>query len=151
MHLAGLDSTWFAIQVKSRSEKAVASMLQVRCYGYVLPTYAPQRTGRVRPDAPISPGYVFCRVDEHVRSPIVTTPLVIRIVGYGNRPSPLRGVVGRVAGSGGASRLVVSVAVLNRSISGPKSRMTGSHHSPKVSSLSRLGFQRRTSCHGSFL
>jgi transcription termination/antitermination protein NusG len=153
MFLAGLTSAWFAIQVKPRLERVVASMLQAKGYDYLLPTYKPKPARRVRPDAPLFPGYVFSRFDERVHAPIITTPGVIRIVGYGKQPvcipaseidalrvisasgsyaepcpylrdgqmvrvtaGPLLGVVGKVVGSGEASRLIISVTLLNQSV-----------------------------------
>jgi transcription antitermination factor NusG len=155
MYLAGFSNAWFAIQVKPRLERAVASMLQSKGYEQLLPTYQPKLARRVRPDAPLFPGYVFSRFDERVHAPIITTPGVIRIVGCGKQPvcipepeiealralsasgsnaepypylrhgrtvrvtaGPLLGVVGKVAGSGEASRLVISVTLLNRSVAG---------------------------------
>jgi transcription antitermination factor NusG len=35
------------------------------------------------------PGYLFCRFGPEVWGPIVTTPGVIRILGAGNRPTPI--------------------------------------------------------------
>jgi len=40
-------------------------------------------------DRPLFPGYVFCRFDPKVRLPILTTPGVISVVGFGNEPAPI--------------------------------------------------------------
>ena len=41
------------------------------------------------PQAPLFPGYVFCRMNPHAHGLVVTTPGVIRIVGFGGRPVPI--------------------------------------------------------------
>jgi transcription antitermination factor NusG len=40
-------------------------------------------------NVPLFPGYVFCRLDEQNRLPVLTTPGVIRIIGNGKRPVPI--------------------------------------------------------------
>lgn len=38
---------------------------------------------------PLFPGYVFCRFDARQRLPIITTPGVVSIIGFGNEPAPI--------------------------------------------------------------
>jgi len=38
---------------------------------------------------PLLAGYVFCRFDPKQRLPILTTPGVVSIVGYGREPAPI--------------------------------------------------------------
>ncbi|MBI4874078.1 MAG: NusG-like protein [Acidobacteria bacterium] len=41
-------------------------------------------------DLPLFPGYVFCRFDPLYRLPIVTTPNVVSVVGFGGVPEPVK-------------------------------------------------------------
>ena len=84
------EPCWFAIQVKSGSELKIESVLKNKGYETFVPTYVPAGPGRrACPERPLFSGYVFCRFDPLVRAPIVTTPGIIQIVGYGKRPAPL--------------------------------------------------------------
>jgi transcription antitermination factor NusG len=81
---------WFAIQVKSRREKAVALALSVKGYEEFLPLYRRKRRKcNEATETPLFPGYLFCRFDSEVHGSIVTTPGVIRIVGFGSRSFPV--------------------------------------------------------------
>jgi transcriptional antiterminator NusG len=90
MVLSGFDKRWFAVQVKPRCEKSVAAILEGKRYDQFLPL-RPARFdgGRKQPDRPLFPGYVFCRFDSQVLGPIVTTPGLIRIVGFGSSPASI--------------------------------------------------------------
>ncbi|HYR82561.1 MAG TPA: transcription termination/antitermination NusG family protein [Terriglobia bacterium] len=90
MVLSRFDKAWFAVHVKPRFEKVVAAMLENKGYEQLLPT-RPGRSVRstFEMDRPLFPGYVFCRFDSKVRAPIVTTPGVIRIVGFGDGPAAI--------------------------------------------------------------
>lgn len=82
---------WVAVQVVPRNEARVAILLQSKGYESFLPTYKVRRkwSDRVRTlDMPLFPGYVFCRREE-AAGLIVATPQVIRIVGFGGKPSPI--------------------------------------------------------------
>lgn len=78
-------SEWFALQVKSRSEYQVASILRAKGYEEFLPARNAKKKG-LASQAPLFPGYVFCRMNLHAHGLVVTTPGVIRIVGFGGRP-----------------------------------------------------------------
>jgi transcription antitermination factor NusG len=83
---------WFAIYVKPRTEWCVAETLQSKGYEHFLPHYAcAPISGRRSKGSrlPLFPGYVFCRYDSTAKGLIVTTPGIIRIVGYGNAPIPV--------------------------------------------------------------
>ena len=80
---------WFAIQVKSGFELRIESALKEKGYETFVPTYQSHEVMRCRSEQPLFSGYVFCRFDPQVRAPIVTTPGVIKVVGYGNRPASL--------------------------------------------------------------
>jgi len=90
MALSIFQQAWFAVHVKRRSERSVAVILENKGYVQFLPT-RPGRSDRSAhgADQPLFPGYVFCRFDSSVRGPIVTTPGVIRIVGFGDGPAAI--------------------------------------------------------------
>jgi transcription antitermination factor NusG len=84
--------SWFALAVKPRFERAVARTLEMKGYEALLPVYLKQHgSGSHSPDteSPLFPGCVFCSFDVRRRSPILTTPGVIQILGDGNIPVPL--------------------------------------------------------------
>jgi transcription antitermination factor NusG len=83
------ESCWYAIQVKSGYEMKIESALKDKGYEAFVPTYRLHQPGRGRAERPLFSGYVFCRFDPLVRAPIVTTPGVIKVVGYGKRPASL--------------------------------------------------------------
>ncbi|MCU1241312.1 MAG: transcriptional activator RfaH [Candidatus Acidoferrum typicum] len=83
---------WFALQVRMRHETGVADHLQGKGYEWFLPLYKAQRrwSDRVKEvQAPLFPGYLFCRFNPHDRLPILKTPGVTQIVGYNHVPVPV--------------------------------------------------------------
>lgn len=83
---------WYALQVRSRKESYVASQIQGYGYECLLPTYKSIRkwSDRVKElEQPLFPGYLFCRFDFQNRRPVVTTPGVLQIVGYGRTAIPV--------------------------------------------------------------
>lgn len=85
-------ASWFALHVRPRREKSVASSLQDRGYDTVLPLYRARRTwsGKNRDvELPLFPGYLFCHFDVNNRLPILTTTWVDSVVGIGKIPSPI--------------------------------------------------------------
>jgi transcription antitermination factor NusG len=88
MSLSADRPNWFALQVRTNRERQVSQMLRSKGYEEFLPI------GRGRNDsrshaAPLFPGYVFCRIGPKVHGLIVTTPGVIRIVGFGGKPASI--------------------------------------------------------------
>ncbi len=81
--------SWFALQVRTRHESGVASLLAGKGYEFLLPQYT-RRTrwsDRIKEaESPLFPGYLFCRFDAQDRLPILTTPGVIQVVGYNRLP-----------------------------------------------------------------
>lgn len=81
---------WYAIRVRSHSERATASILRIRGYEEFLPVnnrcraLEGQEAGR-----PLFPGYLFARFDLRERHEIQQIPRVVRIVGIGNTPVPV--------------------------------------------------------------
>jgi transcription antitermination factor NusG len=85
-------SKWFALQTRSRAERLVESVLEGKGYEPFLPVYQRSRQWSDRQkklDAPLFPGYLFCRLDPEQRMPVLTTPGVLSIVGSGKTPEPI--------------------------------------------------------------
>jgi transcription antitermination factor NusG len=83
---------WFALNAKFRYEDFVATHLRGKGYEVFLPVYTTRRrwSDRVKEvEAPLFPGYLFCRFDVTNRLPILTTPGMIQIVGFGKTPTPV--------------------------------------------------------------
>ena len=81
--------SWFALRIRSRWENATSELLQGKGLETLLPTYTIKRRWSDRykvVEAPLFPGYVFCRFDIHNRLPVMITPGVISVVGRGKTP-----------------------------------------------------------------
>jgi transcription antitermination factor NusG len=79
----------YAIQVKSRYEMTTAALLRLKGYDPFIPTYHVRRRWSdryVSLEAPLIPGYVFCRFDVKYRLPLLCTEGVQGIVGAGKSP-----------------------------------------------------------------
>jgi transcription antitermination factor NusG len=88
----GEEYPWFAVQVQTRYEKAVAKSLRSRGLDDFLPTYRCTRrwSDRLQKiEMPLFPGYVFSRFDINDRLPVLTIPGVIGIIGAGKLPQPV--------------------------------------------------------------
>ena len=82
---------WYALQVRPRTERFTAQLLNQKGYEPFLPTYLRKRrwSDRVKVlSQPLFPGYLFCRLDPLVRLPVLKTPGVISVVGVGKEPIP---------------------------------------------------------------
>src|SRR5437867_5062512 len=80
---------WYAIQLGPQCEKLVAMQLRNKGYEEYLPMYRSRRrwSDRVKEiQLPLFAGYIFCKFDVMHGLPIVVTPGVISIVGYGKMP-----------------------------------------------------------------
>jgi transcription antitermination factor NusG len=83
---------WFAVQVRTRRERSIASLLSGKGFKTLLPLYEIQKRRRGRAEvllAPLFPGYVFCKFDVTKRLPILISPGVISVVGQGRIPTPI--------------------------------------------------------------
>jgi transcription antitermination factor NusG len=88
----GAVCLWFALRVKSRYEKAVASAVRQRGFKEFLPLYNSRREWSDRSkvlQVPLFPGYVFCRLAAHDRLALLTIPGVLHMVSTGKVPTPI--------------------------------------------------------------
>jgi transcriptional antiterminator RfaH len=84
---------WYAVQVEnSRVLDPVLASLREKGYEAFTPFRTVSlkgRRGKVVSRAPVFPGYIFTRLDIRFRMPVLTTPGVRCLVGYGRCPVPL--------------------------------------------------------------
>lgn len=83
---------WFAIRTAAGREKAVSAQLLNKGFEEFLPLYKSRRQWSDRTkelEFPLFPGYLFCRFDFSNRLPILVTPGIKLIVGYGKIPAPV--------------------------------------------------------------
>ena len=86
------SDNWFALQVKANAEWSVAEALRAKGYEEFLPAYRTRRRWSDRwkeIELPLFAGYVFCRFDAHKRLPVLVTPGVVSVVGFGKVPHPV--------------------------------------------------------------
>jgi transcriptional antiterminator NusG len=86
------DRQWFALRVKSRSEKVVAAAVRSKGFEEFLPLYKSRHRWSDRSklvDEPLFPGYVFCCLNGAERFALLTIPRVMHLVGIGNTPAAL--------------------------------------------------------------
>jgi transcription antitermination factor NusG len=148
---------WYALNVRRRMERVAATCLEGKGYEYLLPVQRvkTQWSDRVKEsERALFPGYIFCRFDARERVPLLTTPGVLSIVGFGKElvpvmdfemealarivnsqqevqpcafvakgekveimAGPLKGLQGLVTEAGNGLRVIVSVELLQRSVS----------------------------------
>ena len=80
-------SSWFALTVRPRHEKAASQNLRLRGLEEYLPLQRLRRSWSDRTqevDLPLFPGYVFCRYSYSERLRALNTPGVRSVVGFGN-------------------------------------------------------------------
>lgn len=83
---------WYALRVRARHEKTVASFLEEKGLEPFVPLYRCRRrwSDRMKEmELPLFPGYLFCRFDIQRRLPILTTPGVLDVVGFGKAFVPV--------------------------------------------------------------
>lgn len=84
--------SWFALRVRTRSELMVSGLLQAKGYHAYSPSYVVERQycdRKKRVQEALFPGYVFCRFLPTDLLPVVSTPAVRNVVGFGSRPQPI--------------------------------------------------------------
>jgi transcription antitermination factor NusG len=89
---ATVDLHWFALRVRSKHEHVSAEHLRHRGYEEFSPTYKEETQWSDRKkfvERFLFPGYVFCRLNPNDRLPVLTTPGVVGLVGFGKGPSPV--------------------------------------------------------------
>ena len=83
---------WFAIRVRSNAERLSTIHLRERGYEEFSPSHKAERrwSDRIKTvEEFLFPGYIFCRLNPQDRLPILTTPGVVGLVGYGKTPVPI--------------------------------------------------------------
>ncbi len=83
---------WYAIAVRPQAERAVQAALAHKSYETYFPLVLSERrwSDRIkRTESALIPGYIFCRFDSAERLPIMTTPGVREIVGFGRQAAPV--------------------------------------------------------------
>ncbi|HKD49349.1 MAG TPA: UpxY family transcription antiterminator [Candidatus Acidoferrum sp.] len=83
---------WFAILVRTNSEKTANLLLENSGYECFLPASKSTRRWSDRTKAiemPLFPGYLFCRMNPHNRLTVLMTPGVMQIVGVSETPIPV--------------------------------------------------------------
>ena len=87
-----VEFPWYAVRTRSNYERTTSTVLAAKGYQPYLPMYRVKRRWsdrEVQTELPLFPGYVFCRFDSKKRLPILSTPGVFTIVGFGNRAAPI--------------------------------------------------------------
>ena len=83
---------WFALSVAPKLTQLVLTALEHKGYECFTPLQASTRRRRDQSadlQVPAFPGYVFARMDVRFRLPVLVTPGVRGIVGYGRQPAPV--------------------------------------------------------------
>jgi len=83
---------WYALQVRPRFEKVVATILRDKGYEEYLPCYKSRRRWSDRSktiELPLFPGYTFCRVDVLNKLPVLVVTGVMSIVGIAKLPTAI--------------------------------------------------------------
>lgn len=148
---------WYALKVRTRGEAFISTSLRSKSYETFLPTFTESKvySDRIKKvQAPLFPGYLFCRLDAERRLPILQTPGIEYIVSLERVPQPIpeeeiasilrvvqggavakpwpylkngdrvcvmygsfSGVEGILVSEKGSDRLILSVNLLQRSVS----------------------------------
>jgi transcription antitermination factor NusG len=94
---------WFALRVKPRFEKAVATIARNKGYEEFVPLYRSRRRWSDRfqsVELPLFPGYVFCQLNPEYRLPLLTIPGALHFIGIGRIPIPIDDVeIGTLQGA----------------------------------------------------
>jgi transcription antitermination factor NusG len=83
---------WFAILTRTGREKNTTLLLENSGFECYLPVSKSRRkwSDRIKEiEAPLFPGYLFCRMNPNDRLPVLITPGVVQIVGSGKTPIPV--------------------------------------------------------------
>ena len=98
---------WYAFVTRPRHEKKAATYLEAAGIDHYLPlrkTLNQWRDRRRWVEAPLFPGYIFCRIPYCERFQVLQTPGLVRVVGFNNLPMPVPDreieVVQKILGAG---------------------------------------------------
>lgn len=83
---------WYALHVRYQHERQTERLLRMQGWETLAPMYRSQRqwTDRVKEiEAPLFPGYVFCRFARDQRIRVEDTPGVVQIVRFEGLPAPV--------------------------------------------------------------
>ena len=83
---------WYGVRVRSNHEQVASIVLSGKGYEPFAPSYKVRRrwSDRIKEtEAPLFPGYLFCRLDSGNRLPVLTATGVVGIVGIGKTPAPI--------------------------------------------------------------
>jgi transcription antitermination factor NusG len=86
------NERWYALQLRTRWENSTATLLSSKGYQTFLPTFETRKPAKGRLteiQAPLFPGYLFCRFNVFDRLPVLITPGVLTVVGSGRIPIPV--------------------------------------------------------------
>jgi transcription antitermination factor NusG len=84
------EQKWYALAVPYQHEQRTQKALESKGLETLVPVYRSRRvwSDRVKEtDTPLFGGYVFCRFDVTNRIPVMDTPGVVKIVGFGSTPA----------------------------------------------------------------
>ena len=87
-----VDFPWYVVRVRSNFEKIATRVFDERGYTTFLPLFRTQRrwSDRVKEiEAPLFPGYTFCKFDPLQKVPILIVPGVVSILESVNGPIPV--------------------------------------------------------------
>jgi transcription antitermination factor NusG len=80
---------WFAVRVRAASEQLASQQASMLGYEMFVPVYTVKRrwSDRMKAvQAPLFPGYIFCRMDPVFRLPLLKCSTVIEVVSAGRIP-----------------------------------------------------------------
>jgi len=83
---------WFALAVRSQHEKAVQEQLLAKSLEAYVPLYRARRRWSDRTktlELPLFSRYAFCRFSYEDRLMVLSTPGVLKVVGFGGKPTPV--------------------------------------------------------------
>ncbi len=85
---------WYAVHVRSNQERRTAAFYEDRGVEHFLPCYRARSLRRDRQVSLLKPlfaGYLFVRIalDSKDRLNVIKAPGIVKIVGFGNAPTPL--------------------------------------------------------------
>ena len=87
------EKIWYAIYVKSRTEKKVATEFEIDGFDYYLPLVKKLKQWSDRKkwiEEPLFRSYIFVHIDQKQYYPVLQTPNVVKYVSFENKAVPIR-------------------------------------------------------------